>query len=169
MKISRKLVILLIAGALAYEVFSPGIESAVAWSLVVKKGPGRIRADFPSGWQRLDQGTQVMVRNPCWTVFCSSPRSVLIVDIPERHIWRDDAWGERAKKEFADGQFGSTLARVFPSGLGQIECLEARKGPNMAEVRCYGGTSGLTASFSGTATDLEKFYRAVASVRLFSQ
>lgn len=170
----RKLSVqLFIAATLVVGICSPGIETILVWTWIVKKGSGRIQADFPSGWRRIDVGSLVTAVNPCWTIFCSSfcssPRSTLVVEVPERFILSDKGWSERAKREYADGQFGSLLARSFPSGLGRVDCLEAQRAPDLAEVRCYAASSGLTANFSGAAGDLEKFYHTVASVNIPSR
>jgi hypothetical protein len=163
----RKLSVqLFIAAVLVVGICTPGIKTILVWTWIVKKGPGRIQADFPSGWRRIDVGSLVTAVNPCWTIFCSSPRSTLVVRFPKRFILSDTGWRKRAKKDFADGQLGSAVARSFPSSLGQVECLEARLGTNLAEARCYAASSGLSADFSGTAGDLEKFYHTVASVNV---
>lgn len=69
----RKLSVqLFIAATLVVGICSPGIETILVWTWIVKKGSGRIQADFPSGWRRIDVGSLVTAVNPCWTIFCSS-------------------------------------------------------------------------------------------------
>jgi hypothetical protein len=168
--VSRKfLLVSIFAAALVFGICWPGIRTLIVWTWILKQQPGSIRADFPSGWKHIEQTTSVTAVNPCWTLFCSSPRSTFVLAVQEVPILRERSWSERAKKEFADGQFGSAVARTFPSGLGQVECLEARREPNLAEVRCYATSSGLTADFSGTVGDLQKFYHTVTSAAASSE
>lgn len=122
----KSLLLLIIVVALAIEVCWPGIRTLIVWTWSVKQEQGRIRADLPEGWKRIEQRTSLTAVNPCWTVFCSSPRSTLVLAVQKLPMLRDRSWSERAKKEFDDGRLGSVVARSLPSGLGRVECLEAR-------------------------------------------
>ena len=149
-------------------VFSPALKwviSAVLHSNVVHSDT--IQAVIPRSWlSELDE-LAVQAWTPCMSVFCSSPRSSMKIQVEETLVGKEDAWLRRAEIALRERRFSSPARRTLNSADGRVQCLEStsESRPGVIDSACFATESGTVATFEGAVSDLEDFYSVVASAK----
>ncbi|HEY3457723.1 MAG TPA: hypothetical protein VGK64_24300 [Bryobacteraceae bacterium] len=146
-------------------VFLPTIQWAISAALRNKPfQTDGAEVFIPRLWAAAKDGSVIQAWTLCPTIFCSSPRSSIKIQVEKNLIGQEDAWISRAKLVLSRRQSISPLTRTLVSPIGKLDCLQTVSG-GIAEAACFGPDSGLVASFEGAILELEDFYSIVKSSR----
>ena len=146
---------------------------AIQWgtSLVIRRNHVRsdqVEAAIPLRWVAAEDSSRVQAWSLCLTMFCSAPRSSLQLQVEDRLRGKKDAWLSSAERVFSDRRFSSHLMRSFSSPAGNVQCLESvsELRREVVDSACFASESGMVASFEGVHSDLDDFYKIVASAKI---
>jgi hypothetical protein len=149
-------------------VFWPSIQlAALALQPVTVIRSNQIEALIPRLWMSNLERSAVEARTPCLTIFCSSPRSSVMIQVEEalKLKGRQDAWLARAENVLTRRGFSSPATRTIYTAAGDFLCVESKSDSRQGIMAsaCYLSESGMIASFEGAASDLKDFNFIVAS------
>ncbi len=149
-------------------IFLPTIQWAISAALRFKpfQADG-IEAVIPHLWVAAKDGSVIEAWTLCPTIFCSSPRSSIKIQVEEGLIGQKDAWMSRAKLVLSRRQSTGPLTRTVISQAGKMDCLEttSENARGIVAASCFGTDSGIVASFEGATSEVEDFYSIVKSSR----
>ena len=146
---------------------------AVQWgtSVVIRRNrvhSDQVEAIVPLRWVAAQDNSRVQAWSFCLTMFCSTPRSSMEIRVEETMIGKkEDAWLKRTELILRERRYSRPLTRSISSPAGNVLCLEStseiRRG--IVDSACFASETGLIAGFDGVASDLDDFYRVLATAR----
>lgn len=158
------LLLLLLVGV----IYWPGMQWAL--SAVLRRNPlqvSHVEASVPRSWIAVSDDPAIEAWFPCFTIFCSMPRSSMKIQVEETLIGKERAWLSRAETALRDRKFSRPASHSLDSRAGSVRCLESPSDTriNVMDSVCFASESGLVASFEGLDQDLPAFYSIVESAR----
>ena len=147
-------------------VFWPTIQWVISAALRNKPlQTDGVEAVIPRSWVAAKDGSVIEAWTLCPTIFCSSPRSSIKIQVEKNLIGQEDAWMTRAEHVLGGRQSSNPVTRAIISPIGRITCLDTALGNalGVVDAACFGPDSGIVASFEGAPSELEDFYSIVKS------
>jgi hypothetical protein len=150
-------------------IFWPTIQWVA--SAIVRRNPvhtDQVEAVIRRRWIATEDGSIVQAWIPCLTIFCSSPRSSIMIQVGVPLAGKEDAWLRRAELVLREKEFSIPSKRSFRSPTGNIQCIESisQRRRGVVDSTCFESESGFEASFEGAISELGDFYSIVASAKV---
>jgi hypothetical protein len=154
---------------LIFLIFWPTIQWLA--SAIVRRNPvhtDQVEAVIRRRWIATEDGSIVQAWIPCLTIFCSSPRSSIMIQVGVPLAGKEDAWLKRAELVLREKEFSITSKRSFRFPTGNIQCIESisQRRRGVVDSACFESESGFEASFEGVSSELSDFYSIVASAKV---
>jgi hypothetical protein len=150
-------------------VYSPALKSS-AGSVIRSHAveAGGVEVVVPRGWSSLADSSVVAAYTPCLTVFCSGIRSSMEIRTIAALQGYEEGWMSRAESVFAERRLATLGTRTLESGAGVMRCIGAKDGAVILWA-CMANDSGVVATFKGSPSDLNDFYRMLGSTKVLGR